>query len=840
MANPLRLEILLAGIDKLSGVLDTITGGSKKLAAAMAATRKEVTDLQRTQGQVGGYKAAETRLRANSDALDEARTKTAALRAEIAGSAAPTDAMARALARAEREEKKLNDRHEEHARELQRLRTRLEGAGVDVDQLAREERRLADATADANRRLREQQERLERIERIRRRTEAIGRTGDQLRSGGASAATAGVATLAALALPTKSAAEFESQLTDIGQKATLTRDAMAAMGKRFDALGPKVAQLPSKLAEGVDTLAGLGLDPRQGEKMIAPIARAATAYKAEVVDLASATFASIDNLKVPVASTAKTLDVMAAAGKAGAFEIKDMAQYFPALTASAQALGHTGVAAVGDLAAALQITRKGAGNSESAANNLQNLLNKINTEDTIKNFQQFGIDVPAAMKKAAADGRSPIEAIAELTAKATGGDMSKLSFLFGDAQVQAALRPLISNMALYRKIRTDALTANGTVEADFADRMGDAASKAERLKAIVQRLGHQMGGTLLPYVTALMDRVSGLGERFGAWAQRNPELAATLAKVAATTGVLLLTFGALSMAIGALLWVFGPLYGIIARNALVIMKLLTPVKMLGNAIIWLAKGIFRAGLMMMANPMIAAIVLIVAAVALLAYAVYTNWDKIKASLAAGVAYAAQKWAEFKAQFSAVIGFLTGMGARFLAAGRNLIEGLINGVMGKAAALKNRIVGLAKDVTGWFKNALGIRSPSRVFMGLGGFLTQGLAIGVDKGADGPLARIKALAGRMGAALALGAAVPSLAMSPGTKFVGGETARPRAAAASHAIGASAARAPVVINATFTINAGSGGDVRDIEAAVRRALADAQRTAAAAARSSYADDA
>ncbi|NKC48103.1 phage tail tape measure protein [Ochrobactrum anthropi ATCC 49188] len=56
--------------------------------------------------------------------------------------------------------------------------------------------------------------------------------------------------------------------------------------------------------------------------------RAATAYRAEVDDLAKAGFAALDNLKVPATDFGKALDAMAQAGKEGAFELRDMAQYF--------------------------------------------------------------------------------------------------------------------------------------------------------------------------------------------------------------------------------------------------------------------------------------------------------------------------------------------------------------------------------------------------------------------------------------------------------------------------------------------------------------------------------
>ncbi len=74
-------------------------------------------------------------------------------------------------------------------------------------------------------------------------------------------------------------------------------------------------------------------------------------------------------------------------------------------------------------------------------------------------------------------------------------------------------------------------------------------------------------------------------------------------------------------------------------------------------------------------------------------------------------------------------------------GRNIIEGLINGIMDKWNALKDTVKGIADGITGWITGALDINSPSRVMAKLGVFTSQGLAEGmldgsryIDKASD----------------------------------------------------------------------------------------------------------
>ena len=67
------------------------------------------------------------------------------------------------------------------------------------------------------------------------------------------------------------------------------------------------------------------------------------------------------------------------------------------------------------------------------------------------------------------------------------------------------------------------------------------------------------------------------------------------------------------------------------------------------------------------------------------------------------------------------------------AGADLINGLVNGVTSKLTAARDRIVSFGSSIKGWFADTLGIKSPSRVFMGFGDNIAQGAAIGIGRSA-----------------------------------------------------------------------------------------------------------
>lgn len=67
-------------------------------------------------------------------------------------------------------------------------------------------------------------------------------------------------------------------------------------------------------------------------------------------------------------------------------------------------------------------------------------------------------------------------------------------------------------------------------------------------------------------------------------------------------------------------------------------------------------------------------------------------------------------------------------------GSHLVEGLMDGIKNKWNELKSTISDLTDGVTGWFKDALGIHSPSRVFAQYGDFTVQGYQLGIERNSN----------------------------------------------------------------------------------------------------------
>ena len=284
-----------------------------------------------------------------------------------------------------------------------------------------------------------------------------------------------IGTAAAAAAPIAKAAaqynSYEDVLTDVGLKADLTGQKLAQLGDRTRKHAIELNTSSVDLLKGLDKLAEGGLALDKAEPVNLVNAKAAIASKAAIEDLSKTAVALVNNLKVAPEEYSKALDAMSIAGKEGQFELKDMARYMPRLGAQYAAMGQTGVKAVADLAAAMEVVQGVTNNSETTAAGLRDVLTKITSEKAVKAFDAIGVDIKDVMKNARAANR-PIEAIVEAVNKLTGGDTSRISEIFGDVQAQSAITGLIQNYEKFLEIRQKALAGQGSVERDFLTRMG--------------------------------------------------------------------------------------------------------------------------------------------------------------------------------------------------------------------------------------------------------------------------------------------------------------------------------------------------------------------------------
>lgn len=676
-------------------------------------------------------------------------------------------------------------------RELSKVRREIAGASGNITDMVSRERQLERQIERTNGEMAKRK----RLMTIDANADRMRARGDGLKDRGSDNMTQGAVAAAPLFLLGRAAMQNERSLALMAQKLDLSNSRTITLGNSLQRAAIDAKQLPENIIAGADFLASKGLEAPELEAMMPIIGKFGTAWDANVLDTAKAAHANFLSLKVPLNQTAQALEMMAVAGNEGGFEVKNMAAEFPTLTSNIAKFGSTGLTAVADLSAALQVLEAKTGDGAVAANNLDNMMSFALSAEGIKKFSKFGIDIVGSLKKAAKEGKSPLETIAKLTKQATGGDDMKISQIFSDKQARDGVTALIQSEQEYIRIRKAAMNARGMTDKEFERMSGTSSANVQVMIGSLQGLAVTLGTHLLPTLITGTKWLTGMVTSVGEWAQANPAAASTVMTIITALVGMKIAFGALQFALGGL---FGPLATIYKFWSKLFPAGLMASRAFGlvaKGAILLSRGIMIAGRAMLMNP----IGLLVTAIGVAAYLIYTHWDKIKGAFSAGIGYLGQAWAWLKAnargilQFSGPIGqaalfiwdnwatikkafsdalaWIGGMISGFVRIGGQIVDGLVAGIKsapGKVwEALKTIVLGGINGI----KSFLGIASPSRLFMAMGGFMSEGLALGIDRGGRQPLGSMKRLAagvaaaGAMSLSPAYGAAQrgPSVAMS-----------------------------------------------------------------------------
>lgn len=103
---------------------------------------------------------------------------------------------------------------------------------------------------------------------------------------------------------------------------------------------------------------------------------------------------------------------------------------------------------------------------------------------------------------------------------------------------------------------------------------------------------------------------------------------------------------------------------------------------------------------------------------------------------------------FYSAFAAVMSwFGVELPAKFTGFGQMLLDGLANGIKSRVESVVAVVGGVVSRIKSAFTAPTQIRSPSRLFMRYGGWITEGLSIGINRGAARPIGAVGAWAGRM---------------------------------------------------------------------------------------------
>lgn len=164
-------------------------------------------------------------------------------------------------------------------------------------------------------------------------------------------------------------------------------------------------------ATTLDALIASGAVPIEvAKKMLPSLMKASSASGADSSAVGNIAIKAMQTFKISEEQLPEVLDIAMKAGQAGGFELKDMAKWLPQMMAAGKLSGLQGVEGFRRIVSGAQASAITSGSKDEAGNNVVNLLAKINSQDTQKDFKKQGYNLTGKLMSAREKGINSIDA----------------------------------------------------------------------------------------------------------------------------------------------------------------------------------------------------------------------------------------------------------------------------------------------------------------------------------------------------------------------------------------------------------------------------------------------
>ena len=730
----LKLQVVFAALDKITGPLKKIMGGSSDTAKALKATSDRLRELNAQQRNLGKFRELHSGINATRTKLKEAQDKLNDLAAKMKQTTTPTRALTREFNAAVKVTQALTLKGREQSQQFRVLRTSLKDAGIDTRQLGKAQEWLKNSIQLTNVELASQQKRLAASAAKQQRVTNATQHADKLRNKAGNLAMAGAgatATGAVIGAPVvKGLNEAKHYQTEVGR--------VNALG-----LGDKVSAEAVAFARNMKTYGTSQLDNLQ--LMRDGMSAFADVHHAEMVapTLAKMKFANhaffgeaegADNER-------KFMDMLKVIELRGGLESKEKFEaqaniVQQVITATGGRVGPNewlnmiktgGIAAKGlkDDAFYYQmepLVQEMSGNrvGTSLMSAYQNLYQGRTTKRSAKKLEEFGLIGdkskvthdkagqlsflnPGALLGSELFRENQFEWMEKvlLPQLAKKGITEKKQVLdaIGSIFSNRTASNLYSQMYLQRvQIHKNEKLNRGAADIGRLEKLGrdSAAGKELEAQSKLANLKLTMGEKILPLYAQGLELAITAVQRLNAFMERNPTVAKIMITAFAVLAGLLLVLGPLMLGIAAMIGPYAMLHVMFAKMG-VTGGVLTPIlRGLGGAFMWAGRAVLGLGTALLTTP-VGWVLMAIAAIAGAAYLIYKNWTPIKAFFL-GI------WSHVKTAFAGGIGGVSALIANWTPLA--LFYRAFAGVLGWfGVALPARFTDFAASIRGRFAKGL---------------------------------------------------------------------------------------------------------------------------------------
>lgn len=817
--NKLQISVLLATVDKITGPLKKMRQASGITATQLKETQERVKQLNKQSAQIEGYRKISRSLGITSNELAKAQKEAQRLALEMKNSQAPSKALVKEYEQAQAAVVKLKTQQKNLTISQHRQREALRASGIDTRNLSKHQRTLADDLSQANKLLEQQKRRLQQVSEQQKKLNAAQASyqkskalqGDLAGKGAGMVAT-GAAVGAVSAIPIIEFSKAETAAT--GLKVSMM-GAGGVVRKEFAEINALATQLGNKLpgttADFQDMMTTL-IQQGMSSKAILGGLGEATAFLGVQMKLPFNEAAEFAAKLQDATGTAEKdmmslMDVIQRSYYLGV-DKTNMLQGFSKLSSALPVLRKQGLEAA-QLLSPLIVMADQAGMAGEASGNAYRKAFQLSM-DTGKVGKANNILADMGIKLDFTDGKGEFAGLENMFSQLqklgglnTETRLSVLKQIYGDdAETLQVMNIMITKgIAGYRETAAK-MEAQASLQLRVNEQLNTLTNLWDAATGTFTNALVNVGEAVAPELKELVKWLGEMAEGLGVWIKANPQLTATLFKAAMAVGALAVAGGTLTLMLAGIL---GPLAMIKYSLSVLSIKSLPfmggALSKLGGALKWIIGGLRALSLALLTTP-IGWMILGITALATAGYLLINHWDTVKAWMAGfwqsitsltGEGIAAIKgyfnglpepikavlsgvWDTIKTVFSwspiglivnnfdDIVSFFTGLPAKFSSLGEMTMDGLVKGITGKLAEVKETITNAASDAIGWFKDVLGIASPSKVFAVMGDQTMQGLTVGINRSQQEPLNEINKLSKQMaGTAFVLGiSALPAAAM------------------------------------------------------------------------------
>ena len=615
---------------------------------------------------------------------------------------------------------------------------------------------------------------------------------------GAAGAVAGVA------FPVKLAVEFESAMADVKKVVDFdTPKQFKEMEQDILRLTRTIPMAGTELAKITASGGQLGVARKDLPKFTETIAKMSVAFDM-AADQAGDSMAKLANVyQIPIDQIGKLGDAVNHLSNSSPAKAGDIINTLGRVGGVAKQFGLTEIQTTSLSNAFISLGKT----PEIAGTAINGMLTKLMTADkqgakfqkALKNMGMESKDLKKAIKE---NGEQALMDFLKQVGKLPKeNQMGALVDLFG-LEYADDVAVLVSGLETYKKSINELKKTSkdgkpafiGSMDKEFAARSATTANNWQIFKNSLTEIGITAGSVLLPALNQLMTTIRPIINSFADWASKNPEVVSALVHLAA---------GFAALKVGGLMFRFvgNELSGLmvsfrLAKALLGVDWLATVIRfksgigalarifgVVKTAATLLGSGLMSLGRFLLMSPIGIALALLGVA----AYMLYKNWDGVVGGAKAlwqdlsnfisGVvnsiaSFFGACWERIKAFFNSGIGNISAqiinwsplglfyqsfasvmswfgvqLPSSFTQFGANIIQGLWNGLKSKIESVKTWFAQQAASLKQTFAGVMGIHSPSRVFRRFGGWMMEGLQIGLDKGASRPITSVANTAGRL---------------------------------------------------------------------------------------------